>query len=108
MATKEATVFLIDLSQYMGARRPDSSQTNLDWIKVYLWDKLSDKVLAGRKTDYVGVVAFGTDVTDHGLREVDHDYDHISRILLLPDRDDKAALQSYKYARRRPWHGFPY
>ena len=94
MASKEATIFLVDLSRSMGKRRPDSSQTNLDWIKVYLWDKLSDKILAGRKTDYVGVVAFGTDHTDHPLQHLS-DYDNISVILPFPDRDDKEAIKSY-------------
>jgi len=74
MADKEATVFVIDLGASMGYREHDPEMTNLEWAMQYVWDKVAAKVggrsfdwqtltlqvLAGRKTDVVGVVGFRT------------------------------------------------
>ena len=77
MASKEATVFVVDCGSTMGERGPGRSQTNLDWALEYVWDKITTTVATGRKTALVGVVGLRTDETQNVLEE-EEDYGHIS------------------------------
>lgn len=100
MADKEVTVFVIDISQRMSQSRSDFSGTVLEWCLQYVWDKIGLKIMSGRKTDYVAVVAVGADQTDHPLGD-EEAYEHIRVILPLPNRK-KEDLKLYTYAATRP------
>lgn len=79
MADKEATVYVIDVSQSMGIQSPNRTQSDLDWSLQYVWDKITNTVFTGRKTLHIGIVALGTDSTvlSEDLRNEDA-YQHIS------------------------------
>jgi len=77
MAGKEATVFICDVGQSMGAVRPGREVSDLDYSLQYVWDKIAaivgsvftlrlicidnNQVATERKTLAVGVVALRTD-----------------------------------------------
>lgn len=65
MASKEITSYIVDLSPTMGRKGPGRRQTDLEVGLEYLYDSLMDKVLRGRKTDYVTVIACHSEVTKH-------------------------------------------
>lgn len=79
MADKEATVYVIDVSQSMGVQSPNRTQSDLGWSLQYVWDKITNTVFTGRKTLHIGIVALGTDSTvlSEDLRNEDA-YQHIS------------------------------
>ncbi|KAF2798118.1 ATP-dependent DNA helicase II [Melanomma pulvis-pyrius CBS 109.77] len=64
MASKEATVYVLDLGRSMGQKQNGRSKTNLDWAMEYVWDKITTTVATGRKTALMGVVGARTDETD--------------------------------------------
>ncbi|KAG5440875.1 hypothetical protein PCK2_000030 [Pneumocystis canis] len=78
MADKEATVFIIDLGHQMkGYCQKGRTQSDLEWALNYVWNKISSKVLSGRKTDFVGIVGFKTDETNNDMGD-DEFYRNIS------------------------------
>ncbi|KAG5437562.1 hypothetical protein PCANB_000990 [Pneumocystis canis] len=77
MADKEATVFVIDLGHQMGNYQKGRTQNDLEWALNYVWNKISSKVLSGRKTDSVGIVGFKTDETNNDMGD-DEFYRNIS------------------------------
>ena len=77
MASKEATIYVVDCGRSMGDVGPGRVQSNLDWALEYVWDKITTTVSTGRKTALVGVVGFHTDETDNEL-SVEEDYLHIN------------------------------
>ncbi|ORY14922.1 ATP-dependent DNA helicase II subunit 2 [Clohesyomyces aquaticus] len=84
MATKEATVYILDLGRSMGEKRNGRSQTNLEWALEYVWDKIMTTVATGRKTAMMGVVGYRTDETDVGaLIEESDGYSNITILSLL-------------------------
>lgn len=40
MATKEATVYILDLGETMAEKRYGRTQSDLDWSMEYVWDKI--------------------------------------------------------------------
>lgn len=84
---------MIDVSQTMGCPRSDFQGTALEWCLQYVWDKIGLKIMSGRKTDYVAVVAVGSDLTDHPLGD-EEAYEHIRVIQPLPNRK-KDDLRGY-------------
>jgi ATP-dependent DNA helicase 2 subunit 2 len=44
MASKEATVYILDLGRSMGEKRHGRSKTNLEWAMEYVWDKITTTV----------------------------------------------------------------
>lgn len=44
MASKEATVYIVDVGRSMGERRHGRSHTDLDWALDYIWDKITTTV----------------------------------------------------------------
>lgn len=91
------TVFVIDVSKNMGNQRPGTSGSILQWCLEYVWDKVGIKIMSGRKTDYVAVVAVGADVTDHPLGD-EEAYEYIRVILPFPNRK-KDDLRSYAFSK---------
>ncbi|EMR10549.1 hypothetical protein PNEG_01255 [Pneumocystis murina B123] len=77
MSEKEVTVFVIDLDKRMKNCENNRTQSNLEWVLSYFWNKISSKVLSGRKTDCVGVVGFKTDETNNDMED-DKFYENIS------------------------------
>jgi len=77
MASKEATIFVVDLSKSMGKLHHARDQSDLNWSLQYLWDKITDIVYQGRKTLYVGVIGLGTDQTSNFMTDQEG-YEHIS------------------------------
>jgi ATP-dependent DNA helicase 2 subunit 2 len=98
MATKEATVFVVDLGATMGARRHGRAQTDLDWALEYVWDRITTIIATGRKQNLAGVIGLRTDETDNVLSEEEH-YQHISVLqpldqILMPQlRELREALR---------------
>ena len=98
MAEKEATIFVVDISQSMGksCTWKGSQISALEWCLSYVRDKVGIKVMAARKTDYVAVVAVGSPITDHMIHDESNSYDHIRIILPFPARDSD-ELRNYTY-----------
>jgi len=44
MADKEATVYIIDVSESMGRRGIGRTETDLEWSMHYVWDKITTTV----------------------------------------------------------------
>lgn len=89
MASKEATVYIVDVGQTMGERNHGRTQTNLDWALEYIWDKITTTVATGRKTANIGVIGLRTDETENMMQGQD-DYDNIKVFqqlnrMLMPD-----------------------
>ncbi|EXJ77322.1 ATP-dependent DNA helicase 2 subunit 2 [Capronia epimyces CBS 606.96] len=74
---KEATLYVIDLARSMGEEHSGRSISDLEWALQYVWDKITNTVLTGRKTLQIGVVGFGTDHTSNDLQD-DDGYRNIS------------------------------
>lgn len=77
MASKEATVYIVDVGSSMGETSSGRQETNLDFALQYVWDKITTTVATGRKTAMAGVVALRSDDTKNEL-EGDEAYQHIS------------------------------
>ncbi|KAK3660010.1 ATP-dependent DNA helicase yku80 [Elasticomyces elasticus] len=77
MASKEATVYIVDCGSTMGEREHGRTQTNLDWAMEYVWDRITATIATGRKTAMAGIVGLRTDGTHHDLGDED-EYAHIT------------------------------
>ncbi|KXL41555.1 hypothetical protein M433DRAFT_72779 [Acidomyces richmondensis BFW] len=77
MASKEATVYIVDCGSTMGEKGHGRKQTNLEWALEYVWDRITATVATGRKTALAGVVGLRTDGTENSLRD-DEDYAHVT------------------------------
>jgi ATP-dependent DNA helicase 2 subunit 2 len=44
MADKEATVYIVDVSQSMGQCRHGRPKSDVDWAMQYVWDKITTTV----------------------------------------------------------------
>jgi hypothetical protein len=44
MASKEATIYILDLGQSMGEKRHGRDLSDLDWALEYVWDKITNTV----------------------------------------------------------------
>ncbi|EER23320.1 Ku70/Ku80 beta-barrel domain containing protein [Coccidioides posadasii C735 delta SOWgp] len=64
MAEKEATVYIVDVGHSMGKCRGGRTISDLDWMMLYVWDRITTTVSTGRKTATVGVVGLRTDGED--------------------------------------------
>ncbi|KJX97255.1 ATP-dependent DNA helicase II subunit 2 like protein [Zymoseptoria brevis] len=76
MASKEATVYIVDVGKTMGERQNGRSQNNLDFALEYVWDKITATIATNRKTAMAGVIGLRTDETDNPLGDED-EYHHI-------------------------------
>ncbi|KAL5113920.1 ATP-dependent DNA helicase yku80 [Pleosporales sp. CAS-2024a] len=78
MASKEATVYIVDVGKSMGEKRHGRDQTDLDWALEYVWDKITNTVATGRKSALMSVIGCRTDETDlGGVMEEVEGYDHV-------------------------------
>ncbi|KAK5726868.1 ATP-dependent DNA helicase yku80 [Elasticomyces elasticus] len=77
MASKEATVYIVDCGSTMGEKEHGRTQTNLDWAMEYVWDRITATIATGRKTAMAGIVGLRTDGTRHDLGDED-EYAHIT------------------------------
>ncbi|KAK0935493.1 ATP-dependent DNA helicase yku80 [Friedmanniomyces endolithicus] len=77
MASKEATVYIVDCGSTMSERNHGRKQTTLDFALEYVWDRITATVATGRKTAMAGVVGLRTDGTRNDL-EGEEDYAHIT------------------------------
>lgn len=89
MASKEATVYIVDVGSTMGERSHGRQGTNLDWALQYVWDRLTTSIATGRKTLFSGVVALRSDVTRNELGS-EEQYEHIAVLqdlgqILMPE-----------------------
>ncbi|KAK4554807.1 ATP-dependent DNA helicase yku80 [Recurvomyces mirabilis] len=96
MASKEATVYIVDLGPSTGETSHGRSKTNLDWSLEYIWDRITATVATGRKTAMAGVLGLRSNATKNIL-DSDDDYANITVFreigqVLMPDvrrlRDD--------------------
>ncbi|EMD00539.1 hypothetical protein BAUCODRAFT_172807 [Baudoinia panamericana UAMH 10762] len=77
MASKEATVYIVDCGMTMGETSHGRAQTNLDWALEYVWDRITATIATGRKTAMAGVVGLRTDGTSNFL-ESESEYANIT------------------------------
>ncbi|KAK5728167.1 ATP-dependent DNA helicase yku80 [Elasticomyces elasticus] len=77
MASKEASVYIVDCGSTMGERENGRTQTNLDWAMEYVWDRITATIATGRKTAMAGIVGLRTDGTRHDLGDED-EYAHVT------------------------------
>lgn len=79
MASKEATVYIIDLGSSMADCNNGRTESDLDFSMRYVWDKIANTVSTGRKTLFIGVVGLRTDETRNDQADQgDEGYENIS------------------------------
>ena len=78
MATKTATVFIVDVGTSMGDCHNGRSITDLEYGLQYVWDKMATIMAQGRKGDNIGVIGLRTDETDNPLSESEDGYENLS------------------------------
>ena len=79
MASKEATVYIVDQGSSTGECHNGRVENDLDFGMRYIWDKIAETMIANRTTAGVGVIGFRTDATENELAESDPDaYSNIS------------------------------
>ncbi|KAI8605465.1 SPOC like C-terminal domain-containing protein [Dissophora ornata] len=71
MASKEATIYILDVGPTMKAKREGSSMSRHEETKQVLLKLLGNKVHMNRKTVYVSVILVGSDITNNDLATVD-------------------------------------
>ena len=76
MTDKEATVYIVDVGNSMGAKRLGRDVSDLDWAMVYVWDKMTTIVALERKTTFQAVLALGSDQSYNELMQ-DGSYENI-------------------------------
>lgn len=89
MASKEATVYIVDVGRTMGEKSHGRTQSNLDWALEYFWDKITTTIATGRKTAMAGVIGLRTNESDNDLAD-DESYQNVSVLhdisqVLMPD-----------------------
>ncbi|MCJ1398141.1 ATP-dependent DNA helicase II subunit 2 [Xylographa trunciseda] len=89
MADKEATVYIVDVGRSMGERNQGRQQSDLEWVMLYVWDKITSTVATDRKTATLGVIGLHTVGTANELAE-EESFANISVLqdikqTLLPD-----------------------
>ncbi|KAG0330003.1 ATP-dependent DNA helicase II subunit 2 [Podila humilis] len=73
MASKEATVYILDVGPTLKAKREGAGVSRLEETKSVLLRLLANKVHMNRKTVYVSVVLVGSNRTNNDLATVDED-----------------------------------
>ncbi|KAK3822012.1 MAG: SPOC like C-terminal domain-containing protein [Linnemannia elongata] len=80
MASKEATIYILDVGPSLKTKREGSDVSRLEETKKVLLKLLANKVHMNRKTVYVSVILVGSDVTNNDLATKDDDgeeYQHV-------------------------------
>lgn len=78
MASKEATIYIVDVGNSMGRRQHGREETNLEYAMSYVWDKLATTTSANLKSRAVGVIGLRTDSTKNYMADGDAFYNNIS------------------------------
>ena len=65
MASKEITTFIVDLSPSMANKSNGRNISDLDYGLKYFYDIVTNKVLRGRKTDYISIITCHSNKTDN-------------------------------------------
>ncbi|KAF9382159.1 ATP-dependent DNA helicase II subunit 2 [Podila verticillata] len=73
MASKEATVYILDVGPTLKAKREGFNVSRLEETKAVLLKLLANKVHMNRKTVYVSVILVGSNRTNNELATVDED-----------------------------------
>ncbi|KAF9433138.1 ATP-dependent DNA helicase II subunit 2 [Entomortierella beljakovae] len=71
MASKEATIYILDVGPTMKTKREGQSMSRHEETKDVLLKLLANKVHMNRKTVYVSVILVGSDITNNDLASVD-------------------------------------
>ncbi|KAF2860797.1 SPOC domain-like protein [Piedraia hortae CBS 480.64] len=77
MASKEATVYIIDCGSTMGERSCGRPLNNLEWALEYVWDRIAATVATERRTAHIGVIGLRTDTTQNCMNS-EAEYAHIN------------------------------
>jgi ATP-dependent DNA helicase 2 subunit 2 len=64
---KSATVYVVDVGDYMSKCHNGRNEDDLEWSMQYVWDKLAATALANRATLLAGFVALNTEDSDNEL-----------------------------------------
>jgi ATP-dependent DNA helicase 2 subunit 2 len=67
MATKEATIFIVDVGSTTAECHNGRIESDLDYGMQYVWDKIAATLATNRTTLNVGVLALRHDETDNPL-----------------------------------------
>lgn len=65
MASKEITTFIVDLSPSMANKSNGRNISDLEYGLKYFYDIVTNKVLRGRKTDYISVITCHSNRTEN-------------------------------------------
>ncbi|WEW60564.1 ATP-dependent DNA helicase yku80 [Emydomyces testavorans] len=92
MAEKEATVYIVDVGKSMGQCHGGRTMSDLDWMMLYIWDRITTTVATGRKTATIGVIGLKTDESSNEMwkKHKEESYAHLSIYqnigqMLMPD-----------------------
>ncbi|TPX69665.1 hypothetical protein SpCBS45565_g02344 [Spizellomyces sp. 'palustris'] len=88
MASKEATVLIVDVNPSMRTKKEEGGKTNHQRAHEALFQILHSKIIPGRKTDQVALLLVGTEESDNILAEGEQ-YQHIKAYSF---EEDEAAL----------------
>ncbi|KAL1921828.1 uncharacterized protein VTP21DRAFT_10470 [Calcarisporiella thermophila] len=77
MASKKATLFILDVGPSMSYQREDGSSGLQEGIRI-ITQITAEKISAGRKTDNVACIAYGTDGTRNNLATEPGQYEHVT------------------------------
>ncbi|KAH8664991.1 SPOC like C-terminal domain-containing protein [Tricladium varicosporioides] len=94
MASKEATIYIIDQGKSTAKCRNGRSESDLEYSMKYVWDKIATVMAAERKTGGLGIIGLRNDNTDVPLEEPEG-YEHIAVLkeLGLIDMSQLPALK---------------
>lgn len=71
MASKEITIFIVDLSPSMANKSNGRNISDLEYGLKYFYDIVTNKILRGRKTDYISVITCHSNKTDNPFASED-------------------------------------
>ncbi len=97
MASKDATVYVIDIGESMGECRNGRIETDLEYGMRYVWEKIASTMSANKKTSKVGIVAFRSDDTDNPLSDGEG-YENIS---VLKTMGEPIQMSDLPYLRKK-------
>ncbi|CAG85021.2 DEHA2B01584p [Debaryomyces hansenii CBS767] len=71
MASKEVTTFIVDLSPSMANKSNGRNISDLEYGLKYFYDIVTNKILRGRKTDYISVITCHSNRTENPFSSED-------------------------------------
>lgn len=102
MASKEATVIVLETSAFLNQKRQNRNKTDFEYTVEYVLSKVSDIIIRGRKSDVLGIVAYRTEDTDNSMSTSSAGYNNISVWLPMSEGPSLGQLQEIQERLRIP------